>query len=52
MTIKTIPFIKGDGVGPEVTAASQAILNAAIEKAYKGQKKLKYNWCSDKPVLK
>ena len=40
MTIKTIPFIKGDGVGPEVTAASQAILNAAIEKAYKGQKKL------------
>ena len=40
MTIKTIPFIKGDGVGPEVTAASQAILNAAIEKAYHGQKKL------------
>lgn len=37
---QTIPFIKGDGVGPEVTASMQAILDAAIEKAYKGEKSI------------
>lgn len=36
----TIPFIKGDGVGPEVTSAMQTILNAAIAKAYDGQRKI------------
>ena len=30
----TVPFIKGDGVGPEVTASMQAVLNAAVAKAY------------------
>ena len=40
MTTKTIPFIKGDGVGPEVTAAMQRILDAAILKAYAGEKKI------------
>ena len=38
MTTRTIPFIKGDGVGPEVTAAMQRILDAAILRAYSGQK--------------
>jgi len=33
----TVPFIKGDGVGPEVTASMQAILDAAIAKAYSGK---------------
>ena len=28
-----IPFIEGDGVGPEITAATQKVVNAAIEKA-------------------
>ena len=40
MTTKTIPFIKGDGVGPEVTAAMQRILDAAILKAYGDEKKI------------
>ena len=36
MTVKTIPYIPGDGVGPEVTAAMRRILDAAVEKAYDG----------------
>lgn len=38
MTIKTIPFIKGDGVGPEVTASMRKVLDAAVLKAYSGGK--------------
>ena len=38
MEIKTIPLVKGDGVGPEVTASMVAIINAAVEKAY-GEKR-------------
>ncbi|MDR0430129.1 MAG: NADP-dependent isocitrate dehydrogenase [Tannerellaceae bacterium] len=34
----TIPFIEGDGVGAEITPVSQHIINAAIEKAYKGRR--------------
>lgn len=34
MEIKTIPLVKGDGVGPEVTASMVAIIDAAVEKAY------------------
>lgn len=40
-TIK-IPFIKGDGVGPEVTASMQAILDAAVLKAYSGTRKIEW----------
>ena len=40
MTTKTIPYIPGDGVGPEVTAAMRRILDAAIEKAYNGTRGL------------
>ena len=35
-----IPFIEGDGIGPDIWKASQAVLDAAVEKAYKGQKKI------------
>lgn len=38
----TVPFIKGDGVGPEVTSAMQAILDAAIQKAYSGERKIEW----------
>jgi isocitrate dehydrogenase len=34
----TIPFIPGDGIGPEVWEATQAIVDAAVRKAYDGQK--------------
>ncbi|MCI3925127.1 NADP-dependent isocitrate dehydrogenase [Paenibacillus sp. TRM 82003] len=35
-----IPFIEGDGTGPDIWSASQRILDAAVEKAYKGEKKI------------
>ena len=36
----TIPFIEGDGTGPDIWRASQRVLDAAVEKAYGGKKKL------------
>jgi len=38
----TIPFIEGDGIGPDIWAASVRVFDAAIEKAYYGKKKI--NW--------
>ncbi|RKS87190.1 isocitrate dehydrogenase (NADP) [Orbus hercynius] len=35
-----IPFIEGDGVGPEIWQAAQTIFDHAIEKAYQGQRKV------------
>ncbi|MDP4161948.1 MAG: NADP-dependent isocitrate dehydrogenase [Bacillota bacterium] len=35
-----IPFIEGDGTGPDIWAASVRVLDAAVEKAYKGERKL------------
>lgn len=40
MTSVTIPFIKGDGVGPEVTSSMQTILDAAVAKAYGGGRRI------------
>lgn len=37
-----IPFIEGDGIGPEVWAASKMVLDAAIEKTYKGKRKIEW----------
>ncbi len=36
----TIPFITGDGIGPDVTAATQSVVNAAIETVYQSEKKI------------
>lgn len=36
----TIPFVTGDGVGVEITPAMQQVLNAAVDKAYGGSRKL------------
>ena len=30
----TVPFITGDGVGAEITPSMQAVVNAALKKAY------------------
>lgn len=35
-----VGFIEGDGIGPDITAASLAIWNAAVEKAYGGRRKI------------
>ena len=34
-----IPFIRGDGTGPDIWAASQRVFDAAVEKAYSGRRK-------------
>ncbi|HMJ71720.1 MAG TPA: NADP-dependent isocitrate dehydrogenase [Cyclobacteriaceae bacterium] len=36
----TIPFIIGDGTGIDIWPAAQLVLDAAVEKAYKGKKKI------------
>ncbi len=59
-----LPFIEGDGTGPDIWRASQAVVDASVEKAYKGTKKiswmevlagekafkLKNNWLPDETV--
>jgi isocitrate dehydrogenase len=35
-----IPFIEGDGTGPDIWASSVRVLDAAVEKAYQGKKKI------------
>ncbi len=35
-----IPFIEGDGTGPDIWKSSVRVLDAAVEKAYKGKKKI------------
>lgn len=38
----TLPFIEGDGTGPDIWAASVRVFDAAVEKAYEGKRKV--NW--------
>ncbi|MFC6039210.1 NADP-dependent isocitrate dehydrogenase [Paenisporosarcina macmurdoensis] len=35
-----IPFIEGDGIGPDIWAASARVLEASVEKAYNGEKSI------------
>ena len=35
-----IPFIEGDGIGPDIWAAAVRVLDAAVEKAYSSNKKI------------
>lgn len=35
-----IPFIEGDGTGPDIWRAAQPVLDAAVEKAYGGRRKI------------
>lgn len=37
-----IPFIEGDGTGPDIWRASQRVFDAAVEKAYGGKKKISW----------
>lgn len=36
----TVPFIEGDGIGVDIWPATQKVLDAAVEKAYQGSKKI------------
>lgn len=38
----TVPFIQGDGIGPEIWQASKKVIDTAIYKAYHGQKTIQW----------
>lgn len=38
-----IPFIEGDGVGRDIWKNARAVFDAAVEKAYRGQKKVEWH---------
>ena len=40
--IVTIPFIEGDGIGPEITGAAQKVMDAAVTKAYNGKRAIEW----------
>lgn len=37
-----VPFIEGDGTGPDIWAAASRVLDAAVEKAYDGKKQIQW----------
>ena len=37
-----IPFIEGDGIGPDIWAAAVRVLDAAVEKAYGGERTIEW----------
>ncbi len=37
-----IPFIEGDGTGPDIWRASVRVMNAAVEKAYQGARQIEW----------
>jgi len=37
-----IPFIEGDGIGPEIWSVAQKVFDAAVEKAYDGKRKIEW----------
>jgi len=38
----TIPFIEGDGIGPDIWRASKVVFGAAIKKVYKGKREVEW----------
>ncbi len=37
-----IPFIEGDGIGPDIWRAAQRVFDAAVQKAYNGQRAIQW----------
>src|SRR3954464_5960030 len=37
-----VPFIRGDGTGPDIWASSQRVFDAAVQKAYGGKRKVSW----------
>lgn len=37
-----LPFIRGDGTGPDIWAASEKVFNAAVQKAYGGKRRISW----------
>ncbi|MDR1851485.1 MAG: hypothetical protein LBR21_02365 [Propionibacteriaceae bacterium] len=40
--VVTVPYIEGDGVGPEITPVAQNVVNAAVTKAYSGTRAIEW----------
>ncbi len=38
----TLPFIRGDGTGPDIWAAAERVFDAAVKKAYGGKRKIEW----------
>ena len=38
-----IPYIEGDGIGPDIWAAAENVFDAAVKKAYKGKRKIHWH---------
>ncbi len=43
MSTKTVYFIEGDGIGSEVWGAARPVIDAALDKAYSGAKKIEWS---------
>ncbi|MGO2638047.1 MAG: isocitrate/isopropylmalate family dehydrogenase, partial [Enterococcus viikkiensis] len=41
-TNPVIPYIEGDGIGPEIWQATKKVVDAAVHSAYQGKRKI--NW--------
>jgi len=37
-----VPFIEGDGIGPDIWAASVRVFDSAVEKAYRGERSIEW----------
>ena len=37
-----IPFIEGDGIGPDIWRATRMVIDAAVEKAYTGRRRIEW----------
>ncbi len=38
----TIPFIEGDGIGPDISRAARTVMDAAVAKAYDGKREIEW----------
>jgi isocitrate dehydrogenase len=47
-----IPFIKGDGVGPDIWRAAVLVMDAAVQKAYAGKRKIAWHeiWAGEEAI--
>lgn len=47
-----IPFVEGDGIGIDVTPAIHKVVNAAVEKAYGGRRRIAWMevYCGEKAL--
>jgi isocitrate dehydrogenase len=50
----TLPFIRGDGTGPDIWAASVCVMDAAVAKAYGGQRQIEWKevWAGEESFKK